>query len=114
RERLDQPAETLSGGEQQMLGLAQGLVLEPKILLIRELSLGLAPVVVQQLLELVERAKPPGPTKGVVEQSDNVAPASGVRAGVWEKGQGRFEGPGHDLLKWGDLVRAVFLGGEGG
>ena len=113
-ERLDQPAGTLSGGEQQMLGLAIGLLLEPKLLLIDELSLGLAPVVVQQLLEIVERLKQTGLTMVIVEQSINVALAVADRAVFMERGQVRFEGPAADLLDRDDLVRAVFLGTEGG
>ncbi|MDT5257449.1 MAG: hypothetical protein QOD10_2529 [Mycobacterium sp.] len=113
-ERMDQAAGTLSGGEQQMLGLAQSLLLEPAVLLIDELSLGLAPVVVQQLLEVVERLKGEGITMVIVEQSVNVALAMADRAVFMEKGQVRFEGPARDLLERDDLVRAVFLGGGGG
>ena len=113
-DRLNQPAETLSGGEQQMLGLAQGLLLDPQILLIDELSLGLAPVVVQQLLEVVEQLKATGLTMVIVEQSINVALAVADRAVFMEKGEVRFEGPAAELLERDDLVRAVFLGGEGG
>jgi len=113
-ERLDQPAETLSGGEQQMLGLAAGLLLDPQILLIDELSLGLAPVVVEQLLAIVERLKASGLTMVIVEQSINVALAVADRAVFMEKGEVRFEGPAAELLERDDLVRAVFLGGEGG
>ena len=113
-QRMDQPAGTLSGGEQQMLGLAQSLLLDPAVLLIDELSLGLAPVVVQQLLEVVERLKGEGITMVIVEQSVNVALAVADRAVFMEKGQVRFEGPARDLLERDDLVRAVFLGGGGG
>lgn len=113
-ERLEQRAGTLSGGEQQMLGLAMGLLLEPKLLLIDELSLGLAPVVVQQLLDIVERLKERGLTMVIVEQSINVALAVADRAVFMERGQVRFEGPAVDLLDRDDLVRAVFLGSEGG
>jgi ABC-type branched-subunit amino acid transport system ATPase component/predicted MFS family arabinose efflux permease len=113
-DRLDQPAETLSGGEQQMLGLASGLLLKPQVLLIDELSIGLAPVVVQQLLEIVERLKETGLTMVIVEQSINVALAVADRAVFMEKGEVRFEGPAAELLERDDLVRAVFLGGEGG
>ena len=114
RERLRQPAGTLSGGEQQMLGLATALLLRPRILLIDELSLGLAPVVVQQMLETVERLKAEGLTIVIVEQSVNVALSLADRAVFMEKGQVRFEGAAKDLLERDDLVRAVFLGGEGG
>jgi ABC-type branched-subunit amino acid transport system ATPase component len=112
--RLEQRAGTLSGGEQQMLGLAMGLLLEPKLLLIDELGLGLAPVVVQQLLEIIERLKQGGLTIVIVEQSINVALAVADRTVFMERGQVRFEGPAADLLDRDDLVRAVFLGGEGG
>jgi ABC-type branched-subunit amino acid transport system ATPase component/sugar phosphate permease len=111
-ERMDQAAGTLSGGEQQMLGLAQALLLDPRVLLIDELSLGLAPVVVQQLLEVVARLKDDGVTIVVVEQSVNVALSIADRAVFMEKGRIRFEGPARDLMERDDLVRAVFLGGE--
>jgi ABC-type branched-subunit amino acid transport system ATPase component/sugar phosphate permease len=113
-ERLDQRASSLSGGEQQMLGLAMSLMLEPKVLLIDELSLGLAPVIVQQLLETIEQLKAAGLTIVIVEQSVNVALAIADRAVFMEKGQVRFEGPASELLERDDLVRAVFLGAEGG
>ena len=111
RERHDQPAGTLSGGEQQMLGLASALVLEPKLLLVDELSLGLAPIVVQQLLEVVEALRDRGVTMVLVEQSVNVALSIAHRAVFMEKGEVRFEGPSAQLLERDDLVRAVFLGG---
>jgi ABC-type branched-subunit amino acid transport system ATPase component/predicted MFS family arabinose efflux permease len=113
-ERLDQPAGTLSGGEQQMLGLATAMILQPKILLIDELSLGLAPVMVQQVLNTVEGLKAQGLTMVIVEQSINVALSIADRAVFMEKGQVKFQGPAADLLERDDLVRAVFLGGEGG
>jgi ABC-type branched-subunit amino acid transport system ATPase component len=110
RERLDQPAGTLSGGEQQQLAIATALLLDPQVLLIDELSLGLAPVVVQDLLAVVERLRDRGMTIVIVEQSLNVALALADRAVFMEKGQVRFEGPAQDLLARDDLVRAVFLG----
>ena len=114
RERLYQPAGTLSGGEQQMLAIAKGLLLDPKILLIDELSIGLAPIVVQDLLVIIEQLKAQGLTIVVVEQSVNIALKIADRAVFMEKGRVRFEGPAHELLERDDLVRAVFLGGEGG
>jgi branched-chain amino acid transport system ATP-binding protein len=111
RERLDQPAGLMSGGEQQQLALAKALLLEPRLLCIDELSLGLAPVVVGQLLEVVERLKERGVTMVLVEQSVNVALSISDRAVFMEKGQVRFEGPAADLAGRDDLVRAVFLGG---
>jgi ABC-type branched-subunit amino acid transport system ATPase component len=108
---MDQPASTLSGGEQQMLGLASTLMLDPTILLIDELSLGLAPIVVEQLLEVVARLRSTGLTIVIVEQSVNVALAVADRAVFMEKGEVRFEGAAVDLLERDDLMRAVFLGG---
>jgi ABC-type branched-subunit amino acid transport system ATPase component len=113
-DRLDQAAGTLSGGEQQMLGIAKALMLDPKILIVDELSLGLAPVVIQELLGVIERLKGEGMTMVIVEQSINVALALADRAIFMEKGQIRFTGPAVDLVERDDLVRAVFLGGEGG
>ena len=114
RPRLDQLAGTLSGGEQQLLGLATAMLLRPRILLIDELSLGLAPVMVQQVLETVERLKATGLTMVIVEQSVNIALSIADRAVFMEKGTVRFEGPAQELLHRDDLVRAVFLGSDGG
>ena len=93
-----------------MLTLAQSFVLKPELLLIDELSLGLAPVVVQELLGVVERLRERGMTIVIVEQSLNVALAVADRAVFMEKGQVRFQGPAQELLERDDLVRAVFLG----
>ena len=114
RERMAQPAGLMSGGEQQMLAIAKALMLSPKLLLIDELSLGLAPVVVGELLAIVEKLNESGVTVVIVEQSLNVAVAVAERAVFMEKGQVRFTGPARDLLERGDLARAVFLGGAVG
>ena len=113
-ERKKQPARSLSGGQQQMLALARVLMHDPEILLIDELSLGLAPVVVQRMLELIDQLKARGQTILVVEQSLNVALAIADRAIFLEKGEVRFEGPAQELLERDDLARAVFFGTEGG
>jgi ABC-type branched-subunit amino acid transport system ATPase component len=113
RARLKARAGSMSGGEQQMLALSKAVMLDPEILLIDELSLGLAPLVVQQLLEVVERLKADGLSMVVVEQSVNVALAIADRAVFMERGRVRFEGPAQELLERGDLLRAVFLSGEG-
>ena len=110
-ERFDQRAGSLSGGEQQMLAIGKALLLEPRLLLIDELSLGLAPVVVQDLLEVVEVLKARGVTMVLVEQSLNVALSVADRAVFMEKGRVRFTGPATELLARPDLARAVFLGG---
>ncbi|MEO0494013.1 MAG: ATP-binding protein, partial [Actinomycetota bacterium] len=112
--RLGENAADLSGGQQQMLALAMTLVQEPEVLLIDELSLGLAPVIVQELLAVIEQLKAEGQAMVIVEQSLNVALAFADRAVFMEKGQVRFSGPAQELLERGDLARAVFLGGEGG
>jgi ABC-type branched-subunit amino acid transport system ATPase component len=113
-QRLSQPAGSLSGGEQQMLALAGAMLLDPTILLIDELSIGLAPIVVEQLLATLAELKAHGLTIVVVEQSVNVALSIADRAVFMEKGQVRFEGQAQDLLARDDLVRAVFLGSENG
>ena len=113
-ERQSQPAGSLSGGQQQMLALGGTLLHEPEVLLIDELSLGLSPIMVQQLLEVVERLKGEGTTIVIVEQSLNVALAMADRAVFLEKGAVRFEGQARELLERDDLARAVFLGKEGG
>ncbi|MDE0580840.1 MAG: ATP-binding cassette domain-containing protein, partial [bacterium] len=114
REKRNQAAGDLSGGQQQMLAFGMGLMHEPEVLLIDELSLGLAPVVVQELLEVVEQLKVTGLTMIIVEQSLNVALSVAERAVFMEKGRVRFEGPAQELAERDDLVRAVFLGAEGG
>jgi ABC-type branched-subunit amino acid transport system ATPase component len=111
-ERRGVDARDLSGGQQQMLALAMALVHEPEVLLIDELSLGLAPAVLQELLEVVERLKAQGMTMVIVEQSLNVALAFADRAVFMEKGRIRFEGDPAELLQRGDLAKAVFLGGD--
>ena len=113
-ERTGTAGRELSGGQQQMLALAMALMHEPEVLLIDELSLGLAPVVVQELLGVVERLRKGGQTMVIVEQSLNVALAFADRAIFMEKGRIRFEGPAQELAERDDLARAVFLGGEGG
>ena len=109
-ERRRKTAGQLSGGQQQMLALAMTLMHDPELLIIDELSLGLAPVVVQQLLEVIERLRAEGQTMIIVEQSLNVALTVADRAVFLEKGQVRFEGAARELAERDDLARAVFLG----
>jgi ABC-type branched-subunit amino acid transport system ATPase component len=110
-ERRNQPASTLSGGEQQMLALSKALLLQPKLLLIDELSLGLAPIVVEQLLQLVRAINQGGTAVVLVEQSVNIALNLVDHAYFMEKGEVRFDGRARDLLDRDDLLRAVFLEG---
>ena len=113
-ERRSQKAVTLSGGEQQMLGVAKALMLRPRLLLVDELSLGLAPVIVAQLLDMVREINADGTAVVLVEQSVNIALNLARHAYFMEKGEIRFDGKSADLLRRGDLLRAVFLGGRAG
>jgi ABC-type branched-subunit amino acid transport system ATPase component/ABC-type branched-subunit amino acid transport system permease subunit len=110
-ERGDQLAGDLSGGEQQQLALATTLLLRPEVLLIDELSLGLAPMVVAALCDVVRQLNAAGITVVVVEQSVNVALTLAERAVFMEKGRVRFEGPTRELLDRPDILRSVFLQG---
>ncbi len=113
-QRRDALAGSMSGGEQQMLALGRVLLHEPEVLIIDELSLGLAPIIVQELIAIVERLRDSGVTMIVVEQSLNVAASISDRAVFLEKGRVLFDGPTKDLIERDDLARAVFLGSEGG
>ena len=107
--RLSAKASDLSGGEQQMLTLAQALLCRPRLLLIDELSLGLAPTVVGTLIDVVRQINADGTSVVVVEQSVNVATGIATRAEFMEKGQVRFSGPTTELAARPDLLRSVFL-----
>ena len=114
RERIDQLAGDMSGGEQQMLAISQALIPDPKILFIDELSLGLAPTIVGQLIEVVHQIHETGLTIVVVEQSINVALRLAQRAVFMEKGEFRFTGPTAELLDRPDILRSVFIAGAAG
>jgi ABC-type branched-subunit amino acid transport system ATPase component len=111
RERLHGIAGNLSGGEQQQLGLGMAFVAKPKLLVIDELSLGLAPSVVERLLRVVREIHAGGCSVLIVEQSVNVALTIADRAYFLEKGEVRFSGPTADLLDREDVLRSVFLEG---
>ncbi len=111
---LSSRADSLSGGQQQMLGLARALMHDPEVLLIDELSLGLAPIIVQEVVGVLRRLHEEGLTIVIVEQSVDVALSIASRAVFLEKGEVRFQGLAEDLKKRDDLLRAVFLGKEGG
>jgi ABC-type branched-subunit amino acid transport system ATPase component len=113
RERWDQMAGNLSGGEQQQLALGMAFVAKPRLLIIDELSLGLAPTIVEQLLDIVRAIHAGGCTIILVEQSVNVALTVAERAYFMEKGEVRFSGPTAELLERGDILRSVFLEGAG-
>ena len=113
KDRRGERADSLSGGQQQMLALAIAMLHDPAVLMIDELSLGLAPIIVQELIEVVDGLKAAGETLIIVEQSLNVAAAIADRAVFLEKGRVRFEGQIRDLMERDDLARAVFLGRPG-
>jgi ABC-type branched-subunit amino acid transport system ATPase component/sugar phosphate permease len=108
--RLNQPAGTLSGGEQQMLALARVMMTAPKLLMIDELALGLAPMAVDRLMAIVREVNAEGTTVVLVEQSVNRAMSLAERAFFLERGEVRFDGPTAELLERTDLLRPVFLG----
>jgi ABC-type branched-subunit amino acid transport system ATPase component/MFS family permease len=111
RERYEQMAGNLSGGEQQMLALGMAFIAKPKLLMIDELSLGLAPTIVEQLLGIVRRIQQSGTAIILVEQSINVALTVAERAYFMEKGEVRFSGSTAELMERDDIVRSVFLEG---
>jgi ABC-type branched-subunit amino acid transport system ATPase component/MFS family permease len=113
KERAGTHASALSGGEQQQLSLAQAFLSKPKLLMIDELSLGLSPAVVGQLLEIVREIHRRGVTIIVVEQSVNVALELAEKAIFMEKGEVKFFGSTADLLARPDILRAVYVKGTG-
>src|SRR5438874_8341809 len=110
-QRRSQMAGDLSGGEQQMLALGMALMTRPELVMIDELSLGLAPTIVGQLLEVVREVHQRGSTIVIVEQSVNVALQLAERAVFMEKGEVRFEGATAELLERPDILRSVFIAG---
>ena len=111
-ERFDQLAGTLSGGEQQQLAVGRALISRPELLMIDELSLGLAPVIVERLMESIQRLhEEEGLTIVIVEQQATFALGYTDRAYFMEKGEVRYEGPSAGLTERGDLLRSVFLAG---
>jgi ABC-type branched-subunit amino acid transport system ATPase component len=109
-DRIEQPAGTLSGGEQQMLALARVMMTRPRLLLIDELALGLAPMTVDRLMGMVRRINEEGATVILVEQSVNRAMSLAQRCFFMERGEIRFDGPTAELMQRDDLLRPVFLG----
>ena len=110
-ERRQQLAGTLSGGQQQMLALARVLLTRPRLVMIDELSLGLAPAIVAELLAVLATLRERGTAVVVVEQHVDLALSFADRAYFLERGQVRFEGPADDLRGRTDLLRAVLLTG---
>lgn len=110
RERAKQAAGTLSGGEQQMLAVARGLMSRPKILLLDEPSMGLAPIIVNQIYDLIREIRDSGITVLLVEQNARKALGICDYAYVLENGKINLSGSGEELLQ-SDAVRKAYLGG---
>jgi ABC-type branched-subunit amino acid transport system ATPase component len=109
RQRASQPAGELSGGEQRMLVLAQALVQRPRLLLVDELSLGLAPSMVDELIAALQRVNATGTTVVCVDQSPTVASRLADRAVFLDHGEVRYDGPVAGLEARPDLLRSVLL-----
>ncbi|MWV13123.1 ATP-binding cassette domain-containing protein [Pseudomonas sp. R-28-1W-6] len=110
KERFEQRAGTMSGGEQQMLAIGRALMSKPKLLLLDEPSLGLAPIIIQQIFDIIEQLREDGVTVFLVEQNANQALRLADRAYVLENGHIVMQGSGADLLV-DPKVRDAYLGG---
>ncbi len=108
-ERLNQPAGSLSGGEQQMCAVARGLMAAPKLLMIDELSLGLAPIIVENIYEAVNEVIKRGTTVLIVEQDVMLALEQADRAYVLDVGHMRMSGPAKELMD-NPVIKEAYLG----
>ena len=109
KERYQQRAGTMSGGEQQMLAIGRALMSKPKLLLLDEPSLGLAPIIIQQIFEIIEELRQQGVTIFLVEQNANQALKLADRGYVMEHGHIVMQGSGEELLA-DPQVREAYLG----
>jgi branched-chain amino acid transport system ATP-binding protein len=109
RERLKQKAGTLSGGEQQMVAMGRALMAEPKVLLMDEPSMGLAPILVEQVFEIIKKIRELGKTVFVVEQNANMALSIADRGYVIQTGQVVLADTAENLLR-NPLMREAYLG----
>ena len=109
KERQEQKSGTLSGGEQQMLAVARGVMADPKVLIIDELSLGLAPVLVLDLFESLKMLKAEGITLLLVEQNVQMALAVSDYGYVLAEGRNEMQGPARELIK-NEEIRSAYLG----
>ena len=110
KERTSQIAGTLSGGEQQMLAMGRALMSDPELLMLDEPSMGLAPILVDQIFEIIENLNKAGTTILLVEQNAQMALSVADRAYVIETGRISLSGTGEELAK-SDEVRKAYLGG---
>ena len=111
RERRNQLSGTLSGGEQQMLAIARGLMAHPTLLLLDEPSMGLSPLLVEQIFDIIQDINEQGTSILLVEQNAQMALAIADRAYVLETGKIVMQGPGDDLLEDKNVIEA-YLGGH--
>ena len=109
-ERKNQVAGTLSGGEQQMLAMGRALMSRPKLLMLDEPSMGLAPILVGQIFDIIRELHEAGTTILLVEQNAEMALEIADRAYVIESGRVTLSGPGHALMS-SDIVKKAYLGG---
>ena len=109
KERLQQGGGSLSGGEQQMLAIARGLMMDPDLVMLDEPSLGLAPIVVEEIFELILKIRDLGKTVLLIEQNASMALSIADRAYVLELGKFIMEGPGKQLLN-DPAVKHAYLG----
>lgn len=109
-ERKTQDAATLSGGEQQMLAMGRALMSQPKLLLLDEPSMGLAPIFIQEIFEIIKDIQKQGTTVLLIEQNANIALSISDRGYVLETGKVILSGTGKELLA-SDEVRKAYLGG---
>ena len=110
RERAGQLGGTMSGGEQQMLAIARGLIAKPRILMLDEPSLGLAPLVIKEIMDYIQQLKDDGITILLIEQNANLALKITDRTYVLENGRIIKEGRSNDLLH-DSVIRKAYLGG---
>ena len=110
KERFAQRAGTMSGGEQQMLAIGRALMSKPTLLLLDEPSLGLAPIIIQQIFDIIEQLRKDGVTVFLVEQNANQALKLADRGYVLENGRIVMQGSGYELLN-DPKVRDAYLGG---
>ena len=109
-ERKNQDAATLSGGEQQMLAMGRALMSQPKLLLLDEPSMGLAPIFIQEIFDIIQDIQKQGTTVLLIEQNANKALAIADRGYVLETGKIVLSGTGKELLA-SEEVRKAYLGG---